>query len=108
MTIDKAIKHCNEVVSEESCKDTASNNACGSEHKQPGIWLQELKELKEQKGSKMKRTNRSYLNNPYLKKPRENGKRERTKKEEIGKISKLQKWLDAAKNFFESILKKHV
>ena len=55
----------------------------------------------------MKRTNRSYLNNPYLKKPRENGKRERIEKEQMGKISKLQKWLDAVKKFFESILKKH-
>ena len=55
----------------------------------------------------MKRTNRSYLNNPYLKKPRENGKRERFKKEQIKKIPRLQKWLDAVKNFFESILKKH-
>ena len=43
----------------------------------------------------MKRTNRSYLNNPYL------------KKEQIKKIPRLQKWLDAVKNFFESILKKH-
>lgn len=48
----------------------------------------------------------SYLNNPYLKKPREKGKR--VKKEQMEKIPRLQKWLDAVKNFFESILKKHV
>ena len=56
----------------------------------------------------MKRTNRSYLNNPYLKKPSGKNKRRRTKKEEIEKISKLQKLIDAVKRFFESILKKHV
>ncbi len=48
MTIDEAIKHCNEVVSEESCKDTASNKACGSEHKQLAEWLVELKRTREQ------------------------------------------------------------
>ena len=53
----------------------------------------------------MKRTNRSYLNNPYLKKPSEKGKRERVKKEQIEKISRLQKWIDAVKNFFESVIK---
>ena len=55
----------------------------------------------------MKRTNRSYLNNPYLKKPSGKNKRGRTKKEEIEKISKLQKLIDAVKRFFESILKNH-
>ena len=53
----------------------------------------------------MKRTNRSYLNNPYLKKPSEKGKRERHKKEQIEKISRLQKLIDAVKNFFESVTK---
>ena len=62
---------------------------------------------KRRKGGKMKRTNRSYLNNPYLKKPRENGKRERIKKEQIEKIPRFQKWLDAVKKFFESVLKNH-
>ena len=56
----------------------------------------------------MKRTNRSYLNNPYLKKPSKKDKRERIKKEQKEKIPRLQKWLDAVKNFFESMLKKHV
>ena len=60
----------------------------------------------------MKRTNRSYLNNPYLKKPSEKVKRERAKKEQIKGIPKSQKWLDAvkkfmgsAKIFFENMLK---
>ena len=55
----------------------------------------------------MKRTNRSYLNNPYLKKSSEKVKRERAKKEQIEKISRLQKWLDVVKKFFESVLKNH-
>ena len=53
----------------------------------------------------MKRTNRSYLNNPYLKKPSEKGKR--VKKEKINKKSRLQKLIDAVKRFFESMLKKY-
>lgn len=48
MTIDEAIIHCREVASEESCKDTASNKACGSEHKQLAEWLVELKRTREQ------------------------------------------------------------
>ena len=56
----------------------------------------------------MKRTNRSYLNNPYLKKPSKKSKRERVKKEQTKKTSRLQKLIDAVKNFFESVLKKHV
>lgn len=53
----------------------------------------------------MKRTNRSYLNNPYLKKPSGKVKRERIKKEQIEKISRLQKLIDAVKRFFENMLK---
>jgi hypothetical protein len=40
MTLDEAIKHCNEVA-ESNCDD------CGAEHKQLAEWLIELKEIKE-------------------------------------------------------------
>lgn len=56
MTIDEAIKHCNEVVSGALCEGTANNKACGEEHKQLAGWLEELKELKE-----YKRKNALYL-----------------------------------------------
>ena len=53
MTIDEAIKHCNEVSTGALCKGTV-NQACGEEHKQLAEWLEELKELKELKDQKMK------------------------------------------------------
>ena len=40
MTIDEAIKHCEEVA-DSKC------DACGAEHKQLAEWLKELKEIKE-------------------------------------------------------------
>ena len=39
MTLEEAIKHCDE-VSNQQC------NACGTEHKQLADWLRELKELR--------------------------------------------------------------
>ena len=41
MTLDEAIKHCEEVA------DTKCNE-CGNEHRQLAEWLKELKQLKEQ------------------------------------------------------------
>ena len=55
MTIDEAIKHCNEVSTGALCKGTV-NQACGEEHKQLAEWLEELKELKEQKEKMLKST----------------------------------------------------
>lgn len=49
MTIDEAIKHCEDVENGKLCEGTVNHKACGEEHKQLGIWLEELKELKEQK-----------------------------------------------------------
>lgn len=49
MTIDEAIKHCNEVAAGALCKGTVNHKACGEEHKQLAGWLEELKELKEYK-----------------------------------------------------------
>ena len=47
MTIDEAIKHCNEVSTGTLCKGTV-NQACGEEHKQLAEWLEELKRAREQ------------------------------------------------------------
>lgn len=47
MTIDEAIKHCNEVASGALCKSTVNHKACGEEHKQLAEWLEELQGLKE-------------------------------------------------------------
>ena len=51
----------------------------------------------------MKRTKRSYLNNPYLNKKPEKSKRKRKKKEQTKRKSRLQKWLDAIKKFMVSV-----
>jgi len=48
MTIDEAIKHCNEVAAGALCEGTVNHKACGEEHKQLGIWLEELKRTREQ------------------------------------------------------------
>ncbi len=57
---------------------------------------------KRRKGGKMKRTNRSYLNNPYLKKPSEKGRRERAKAKQTKSKTRFEKWLDAVKKFMDS------
>ena len=54
MTIDEAIKHCNEVAAGALCEGTANHKSCGEEHKQLAEWLEELKELKELKEQKRK------------------------------------------------------
>ena len=57
MTIDEAIKHCNEVAAGALCGGTANHKSCGEEHEQLAEWLEELKklkELKELKDQKMK------------------------------------------------------
>lgn len=46
MTIDEAIKHCNEVASGALCERTVNNKACGEEHKQLAEWLEELKRMR--------------------------------------------------------------
>ena len=46
MTIDEAIKHCNEVASGALCEGTVNNKACGEEHKQLAEWLEELKRMR--------------------------------------------------------------
>lgn len=40
MTLDEAIKHCDEVIEKEDC------SKCAKEHEQLKEWLEELKELK--------------------------------------------------------------
>ena len=51
----------------------------------------------------MKRTRRSYLNNPYLKKSKEKRKRKRKKKEQTKRKSRFEKWIDAIKKFMISV-----
>lgn len=46
MTIDEAIKHCNEVANGALCKSTVNHKACGEEHKQLAEWLKELKRMR--------------------------------------------------------------
>ena len=46
MTIDEAIKHCNEVADGALCESTVNNKACGEEHKQLAEWLEELKRMR--------------------------------------------------------------
>ena len=43
MTLDEAIKHCDEVIEKENC------SKCAKEHEQLKEWLEELKELKNPK-----------------------------------------------------------
>lgn len=43
MTIDEAIKHCEEIGNGGFCED---NKACGEEHKQLAEWLKELKKAR--------------------------------------------------------------
>ena len=47
MTIDEAIKHCEDVASGALCEGTANHKACGEEHKQLADWLEELKKARE-------------------------------------------------------------
>ena len=47
MTLEEAIKHCNDKVKELGCTE------CGKEHQQLLEWLKELKEIKDNKKSKM-------------------------------------------------------
>ena len=60
MTIDEAIKHCNEVASGELCKSTVNHKACGEEHKQLAEWLKELQRLKEQKRKNAKKSTQKH------------------------------------------------
>ena len=46
MTIDEAIKHCNEVANGALCEGAVNNKACGEEHKQLAGWLGELKRMR--------------------------------------------------------------
>ena len=48
MTIDEAIKHCNEVAAGTLCEGTVNHKECGEEHKQLAEWLEELKRTREQ------------------------------------------------------------
>lgn len=45
MSIEEAIKHCNEVA--DSYNDTCPDCDCASDHRQLASWLQELKERRE-------------------------------------------------------------
>jgi hypothetical protein len=45
MTLDEAIRHCNEVAESISCTE------CGKEHKQLAEWLTELKAYREKYGA---------------------------------------------------------
>lgn len=45
MSIEEAIKHCNEVA--DSYNDTVPDCECASDHRQLASWLQELKERRE-------------------------------------------------------------
>ena len=61
MTIDEAIKHCEEVAEKNeseanfgfgnACIDRSSCLECAKEHRQLAAWLRELKQLKEQMSS---------------------------------------------------------
>ena len=47
MTVDDAIKHCNEVADGALCEGTVNHKSCGEEHRQLAEWLEEYKILKE-------------------------------------------------------------
>ena len=47
MTLDDAIKHCNEVADGALCEGTVNHKSCGEEHRQLAEWLEEYKALKE-------------------------------------------------------------
>lgn len=48
MTLDEAIKHCNDVAdSQLRFNDVCSNRSCGEEHRQLAEWLQDYKTLKD-------------------------------------------------------------
>ena len=45
MTVDDAIKHCNEVADGALCEGTVNHKACGEEHRQLAERLKEANEL---------------------------------------------------------------
>lgn len=96
MSIEEAIKHCNEVA--DSYNDTVPDCDCASDHRQLASWLQELKERreKEQRGigigkpycivqvdkDMVKRTIDKAINNLYYKCPYCGAKMNPQRKEE--------------------------
>ena len=53
MTIEEAIKHCNEVAGGALCEGTVNHKACGEEHRQLALWLQDYKTLKDKATPKL-------------------------------------------------------
>lgn len=69
MTIDEAIKHCNEVAGGTLCEGTVNHKACRAEHKQLAEWLQELKRTREQLKSNAIHSMRQNVNGLEIDEP---------------------------------------